>query len=204
MKIILYSDIPNLGEEGEIKDVADGYARNYLLPRKFAVRYTKAAVNELEQKQRAISRRKEEKITAAADDKTKIESIEMDIEVAAGEKGKLFGSVTSGTIMEFLDTRGIAVERKHIELPENGIKIVGTHTVTIKLYGGERAVLKVNVSALGDHNKAAGSMEPSESSIPVQPDDTEPVTMKPSESSVQPDDTEPVTEEPLSDSITEG
>jgi large subunit ribosomal protein L9 len=61
MKIILYKDVPNLGEEGDVKVVADGYARNFLLPQKFAVRYTKATEMELAQKQKSIARRKEEK-----------------------------------------------------------------------------------------------------------------------------------------------
>ncbi len=147
MKVILYSDVPNLGEEGDIKIVADGYARNYLIPQKLVVRYTKATETELAQKQQAISRRKAEKALSAAGDKTKIESLEMELSAVAGENGKLFGSVTSAAIMEYLHTQGIMVERKRIELPESGIKVVGSHTVTVKLYGGEKALLNVNVSA---------------------------------------------------------
>ena len=153
MKIILYKDVPNLGEEGDVKIVADGYARNYLIPRKIAVKYSKATETELAQKQNAIARRKEEKAKVAADIKTKIEAVEMEIAVAAGDKGKLFGSVTSSAIADYLSSRGIEVERKRIELPEGGIKIVGIHTVKIKLYGGEEASMKVNVLALGDNSE---------------------------------------------------
>lgn len=155
MKIILYSDVPNLGEEGDVKVVADGYARNYLIPRKFAVRYSKATEMELTQKQRAISQRKAEKTLAAAGDKTRIELLEMNLDVAAGESGKLFGSVTSSAVADYLSTQGIMVERKRIELPDSGIKVVGSHSVTVKLYGGERAVLKVNVSAIGNTDSVA-------------------------------------------------
>ena len=147
MKIILYRDVPNLGEEGDVKVVADGYARNYLIPQKFAVKYTKATEIELAQKQQAIARRKQEKVNSAADIKTRIEGMAMDVAVAAGETGKLFGSVTSVAIADFLASQGLEIERKKIELPEGGIKTVGVHSVKIRLYGGEGAALKVNVAA---------------------------------------------------------
>ena len=150
MKIILYKDVPNLGEEGDVKDVAAGYARNYLLPQKLAVRYTKATEIELAQKQQAIARRKEEKTKSAADVKTRIEALTMELAVAAGDKGKLFGSVTSTAIVDYLSSQGVEIERKKVELPEGGIKMVGPHSVKIKLYGGEEAVLSVEVSASGE------------------------------------------------------
>ena len=150
MKIILYKDVPNLGEEGDVKEVANGYARNFLIPQKFAVRYNKATEIELAQKQKAIARRKEEKVTAASDLKTRIEGMEMEIAVAAGDKGKLFGSVTSVAIVDYLHSQGLEVERKKVELPEGGIKMVGTHNVRVKLYGGEEATLKVTVAASGE------------------------------------------------------
>lgn len=150
MKIILYKDVPNLGEEGDVKEVANGYARNYLLPQKLAVKYTKATEMELAQKQQAIARRKEEKVKAAADIKTRIEGMEMTIAVAAGDKGKLFGSVTSANVVDYLSSEGLDVERKKIELPKDGIKVVGAHSVKVKLYGGDEATLKVNVEASGE------------------------------------------------------
>jgi large subunit ribosomal protein L9 len=150
MKIILYKDVPSLGEEGDIKVVADGYARNFLIPKKFAVRYSKSTEIELAQKQQSIARRKEEKTNIASDTKTRIEALEMDLSVAAGEKGKLFGSVTSNAIVDYLHSKGIEVERKKVEIPDGGIKIVGTHNVKIKLYGGEEAALTVNVTPAGD------------------------------------------------------
>jgi large subunit ribosomal protein L9 len=147
MKVILYKDYPSLGEEGDVKVVADGYARNYLLPRKIAVQYTKATQIELEQKQQAIIRRKKSKVDAASDLKSRIEGMEMDYAVAAGENGRLFGSVTSTAVVDFLRSRGLEVERKRVEMPEGGIKTTGTHRVTIKLYGGSEADLKINVTA---------------------------------------------------------
>lgn len=150
MKVILYKDVPNLGEEGDVKDVADGYARNYLIPQKFAVKYTKATEIELAQKQQAIARRKEEKTKDAAGLKARLEGMTMEMAVAAGDKGKLFGSVTSANIVDYLHSQGVEVERKKVELPSGGIKIVGSHTVRVKLYGGEEAALKVEVSASGE------------------------------------------------------
>ena len=149
MKIILYKDLPNLGEEGDVKIVTDGYARNYLIPRKFAVPYTKATEIELAQKQQAITRRKEEKAKAAAGNKARIEDLKMELAAAAGEKGKLFGSVTSAAVVDYLHSQGIEVERKRVELPDGGIKTVGSHAVKIKLYGGEEASLAVDVSPSG-------------------------------------------------------
>ena len=149
MKIILYRDLPNLGEEGDVKIVADGYARNYLIPRKFAVPYTKATEIELAQKQQAIARRKEGKAKTAAGDKARIEDLKMELALSAGEKGKLFGSVSSAAIVGYLHSQGIEVERKRVELPDGGIKTVGSHAVKIKLYGGEEASLAVEVFPSG-------------------------------------------------------
>ena len=101
--------------------------------------------------------------------------MEMNLAVAAGEKGKLFGSVTAATIMDYFHSQGIVVERKRIELPENGIKIVGSHTVTVKLYGGEKAILNVNVSALGDTSKkveASGEDKADDSSADPEVEDS--------------------------------
>ncbi len=168
MKIILYKDVTNLGEEGDVKVVADGYARNFLIPKKFAVRYNKASEIELAQKQQAIARRKEEKTNSAADVKTRIEALLMDLAVAAGDKGKLFGSVTSTAVVDYLHSQGLEVERKKIELPEGGIKMLGTHNVKVKLYGGEEAVLKVNVTPSSDKpDEAPAAKTPVAKKAPV-------------------------------------
>jgi len=145
MKVILYKDVPNLGDEGEVKNVADGYARNFLIPRRFAVPYNRATEVELVQKQQAINRRRVERTIDAAGLKTRIETMELEIAAVAGEQGKLFGSVTSSAIMDYLFSHGMNIERKKIELPDGGIKNVGIHNVKIKLYNGQLAELRVNV-----------------------------------------------------------
>ena len=161
MKIILYKDVSSLGEEGDVKVVADGYARNYLIPRGFAVRYSRATETELAQKQQAILRRKDEKVRAAAGDRSRIEGLTMNTSVAAGDSGRLFGSVTATAVVDYLRTQGVTVERKRVEMPEGGIKSVGNHSVKVKLYGGEEAMLSVAVAASGE--------KPAESEAPPEP-----------------------------------
>lgn len=147
MKIILNQDVANLGEEGDIKVVADGYARNYLIPQKLAVPCTKGNMDLFEQKKKNIESRKEEKRKSALGLKEKIEAEEVAIIVPVGDNGKLFGSVTSATIVEELEKSGIRVDRKKVEVPGHTIKVIGDYTILIKLYGTEEAKLKVSVKA---------------------------------------------------------
>jgi len=145
MKIILIQDVANLGEEGDIKDVAAGYARNFLLPRKKALPYNTANLNILEQKKASIERRKEEKKEAAKSLKEKIEQLIITLEMPAGENGKLFGAVTAGLLAENMEKQGLTVEKKKIEIPEP-IKAAGKHKATVKLYGGEIAEFNIEVT----------------------------------------------------------
>ena len=119
MKIILNQDIVNLGEEGDIKVVTDGYARNFLFPKKMAVPYNKQNLNMFGQKKLAIEKRKEEKRKEAMGLKERLASEVISVTMPAGEKGKLFGAVTSSTIVEELVKIGLKVEKKRIEIPEN-------------------------------------------------------------------------------------
>lgn len=148
MKIILSKDVLNLGEEGDIKVVADGYARNYLIPNKFAVLCNKANLTVLQQRTRTIEKLKEEKRKAAFSLREKIEAEELIIKMPVGEKGKLFGSVNNATIVEELTKKGISVERKRVEVPGHNVKVIGNYTVEIKLYGNESAKLKLVVSPI--------------------------------------------------------
>lgn len=147
MKVILKQDLSNLGEEGDVKVVADGYGRNYLIPKGIAVPYNKANVEIFNQKKNAIDARKEAKRKDALSLKDKLAGEALKFAMPVGEKGKLFGAITSANIVEELAKSGIVVERKKIEIPEHSIKVVGNYTVKIKLYGGEVAELKVVVEA---------------------------------------------------------
>ncbi len=148
MKVILSSDVINLGEEGDVRDVANGYARNYLLPKKLAVPYNQENLRILESKRASIESRKEEKRNAALGLKERLEAEQLKFAMTAGENGKLFGSVTSSLIGEELDKLGFDIDRRRIEVPEGHIRFTGDHAVRIKLYGQEEAIIKVLVERL--------------------------------------------------------
>ncbi len=147
MKVILNSDVANLGEEGDICTVAPGYARNYLLPQGLVLEYNDHNAAIIESRRAEIEAKKEDKRRQAASIKDKIESEPVVIRMTAGANGKLFGSVTSATIVEQLAAKGVDVERKKIEIPENSLKATGNYKVRIRLYGDGEATLMVTVEA---------------------------------------------------------
>ena len=145
MKVILNTDVTNLGEEGDIKDVAGGYARNYLIPNGMVLPYSRQNLALIESRRATIEKRKEDKRQQAKSARERLEEEPLTIQMTAGEKGKLFGSVTSQAIAERLEKKGIDVERKKIDIEGSTIKTLGTHTVRVRLYGDEEAQLKVVV-----------------------------------------------------------
>jgi len=147
MKIILNQDVVGLGEEGDIREVADGYARNYLLPRKLAVPHSRQNLAQFSSRKSAIEGRKEEKRKEAMGLKERLEAEEFLFTMPAGESGKLFGSVSGALLAQELEKRGFPIEKKRIEVPEHHIRQTGTFTVKVKLYGNEEAALKVVVEA---------------------------------------------------------
>ena len=148
MKIILNEDVPNLGEEGDICDVADGYGRNYLIPKSLAVPHTKASLAMFEHRREAIEQRKQEKREAARGLKERLEAEPLVLQRPAGETGKLFGSVTNASVVEELEKLGIVVERKRIDLPEHNLKMIGNYNIRVKLYDYETANLKLTIQGL--------------------------------------------------------
>jgi large subunit ribosomal protein L9 len=147
MKIILNQDVVGLGEEGDIREVAEGYARNYLLPRKLAVPHSRQTLAQFSSRKSAIEGRKEEKRKEAMGLKERLETEELKFTMPAGESGKLFGSVNNALIVAELEKRGYSIEKKRIEVPEHHIRQTGTFTVRVKLYGNEEAPLKIVVEA---------------------------------------------------------
>jgi len=186
MKVILTQDVYNLGEEGDVCDVARGYARNYLLPKKLAVVYNNANRAVFESRKAIIENKKEEKRKAAMSLKERIEGMELTIPVSAGESGKLFGSVSSSTIAEALMKEGIEVEKKQIEVPSHTIKMVGNYTARVKLYEGETAELKINVESERAKSDKGTKKEQPEEKKPQQ----EEATQQPEEAQ-QPAQSEP-------------
>ncbi|MGM0431223.1 MAG: 50S ribosomal protein L9 [Spirochaetota bacterium] len=186
MKIILNKDVYNLGEEGDVCEVANGYARNFLLPQQLAVPYNNANVALFRSKEAAINKRKEEKRAAAMSLKERLEGLELTIKASAGESGKLFGAVTSQTIAEALAKEGIQIERKNIDVPSNTIKMIGEYNILIKLYEKESATIKVSVvdenRQKQEQQKAA---EQASEKAQADQDEQEEVEKEPEEPSVE-------------------
>ena len=145
MKVILNQDVVGLGEEGDIKEVANGYARNFLLPKKLAVLHSRQNLAMLEHKRVAIETRKDEKRKEAQGLRERLEAEEIKFAVPAGENGKLFGSVNNTLVAVELEKKGFQIEKKRIEIPEHTIRSVGTYKIKVKLYDKEEAVIKLTV-----------------------------------------------------------
>lgn len=147
MKVILNSDVKHLGEEGDVKVVANGYFRNFLFPRNLAVPYNEATVAYFESRKAEIEAKKEAKRAASASLKEKLEALALEIAVPAGNNGKLYGAVTSQSVMDLLAKQGYEIERKKIEIPGLTIKTTGNYKVTIKLYEAQTAEVALTVKA---------------------------------------------------------
>ncbi|MDR0464932.1 MAG: 50S ribosomal protein L9 [Treponema sp.] len=147
MKVILNKDLATLGEEGDVKEVAKGYARNYLFPRGIALPYTPRMIKQIEGRRAEIESRKEQKRLDARSLKEKLDAFEMSITMPAGANGKLYGAVTSQTISDELLKNGFNVERKRIELAGNGFKNVGKYKAAIRLYENQSAEISVTIIA---------------------------------------------------------
>lgn len=147
MKVILLQDIKGVGKKDQIINANDGYARNYLFPKKLAVEATTGNLGNLKAKQESNQYRKDMQKEEAIKLADKIKDITLTIKVKAGENGKIFGGVTAKEIAENLKTQyAIDVDKKKINLNET-IKVIGTRTVDIKLYEGVIGKLKINVGA---------------------------------------------------------
>lgn len=146
MQIILREDIPNVGRSGELVTVKDGFARNYLLPKRLAVLASSANVRQLEHEKAVIAARQAKLKGVAQEQAKKIGSTEVKIARKVGEQDKLFGSVTAMDIAEALASKGVTVDRRHIHLPEP-IKTIGTHEVELRLHREITATIKVDVVA---------------------------------------------------------
>ncbi|MFA7190248.1 MAG: 50S ribosomal protein L9 [Sphaerochaetaceae bacterium] len=154
MKIILNRDVPNLGEEGDVCVVKDGYARNYLIPTGAAVLYSKTSVAVFKSRAAAIEKRKEVKRTESASLKEKLDNLTLELVVSAGDTGKLFGSVTSSMIQDAIAKQGIEIEKKRIEVATHAIKDVGNYTVRVHLYENEFSIVKIVIKSEAEVKKA--------------------------------------------------
>jgi large subunit ribosomal protein L9 len=146
MEVILKEDVANLGHRGDLVKVADGYGRNFLLPRKLALQATLANKAVIEQMKTAAARRSATEKAQAEELAAKLAPVSLSFIRKSGEAGHLFGSVTSADIAAELATKGFEIDRRKIQLDES-IKTVGDVTVAIKLYREVAAHIKVTVVA---------------------------------------------------------
>ena len=144
MKVILLDNIKGVGKKDEIINASDGYARNYLFPKKLAVEATKENLGKLESKNEANKFKKQNEKNDAIEVANKLKELVLTIKVKAGENGKIFGGVTSKEISENLKEQyKIEIDKKKIEVKET-IKNIGRFTINIKLYEGVNAKLTVH------------------------------------------------------------
>ena len=143
MRVILNQDVPNLGELGDVKEVAPGYARNFLFPRSLAFAHNSKSLALFEKRKAEIEAIKASKRSASSGLKEKIEAEEFVLVLPAGSNGKLYGAVTGHNVADELLKKGIDIDRKRIEVPGRSIKSVGSYKVTIRLYEKDEASLRL-------------------------------------------------------------
>lgn len=146
MDIILVENIDGLGNIGDLVSVKAGYARNYLIPQKFAVAANSRNIKEMEHQKRQLERKAQKVMQASEVTKGQIEALNCEFALRAGEEGKLFGSVTTMELAAKISEAGIEIDRKKIQLDEP-IKNLGEFEVPVKLPAGVVATLKVAVVA---------------------------------------------------------
>jgi len=146
VKVILRKDIATLGDAGEVVDVKNGYANNYLIPQGMALRATEGTLKALETERKQQARKIEQQRIAAREVADKVQQLNLKVLAKAGESGKLFGTVTSGDIAEALSNEGVSVDRRKISL-ESPIKTLGAYEVGVKLFMDVSATLKITVEA---------------------------------------------------------
>ena len=145
MKVILLKELKGKGGEGDVIDVAPGFANNYLLTQGYAILATKGNLKQLEQRKHNIAKREEKRIADAEALKSQLEGIKVKVDVQVGEEGQLFGSVTTTMIADAIKAAtGVEIDKRRIEL-NRPIKTAGIHDVTISLYREIKTVVKLQV-----------------------------------------------------------
>mgnify|MGYP003331141932 CR=1 FL=1 len=169
MKVILNVDVKSLGEEGDVKNVANGYARNFLLPRNLAVPYNEVTVAYFESKKAEIEARKEQKRKDSASLKEKLEATAIELVMPAAANGKLYAAVTTHIVADALAKLGFDIERKRIEIPGSTVKSVGTFKASIKLYEAQTAEIHVTVKAQVVEGEEKANNEPKAKAAKEEP-----------------------------------
>ena len=142
MKVILRQNTEGLGQIGEVVDVKDGYARNFLIPRKLAYAALKGNVKALEEEKKTLSKKREQELASAEKLASELEKISVTIQVQVGEEDKIFGSVTAQMISDALKEKGHEIDKRKIEIEES-IKALGIYGISIRLHPSVSAKIKV-------------------------------------------------------------
>lgn len=146
MKVVLLQDVKGQGKKGAIVNVSDGYARNFLFPKKLATEATASALNDLKGKEEAFAYKKETELAEAKAMQEKLNGLSVTINAKAGANDRLFGSVTNKDVAEaLLKQHHIKIDKRRFEMED--IKNVGTFTVSVKLYPDIAGKLTVSVKA---------------------------------------------------------
>ncbi|MCW2541554.1 MAG: rplI [Frankiales bacterium] len=147
MKLILTQEVTGLGLAGDVVEVADGYGRNYLIPRGSAINWSKGAEKQISQIKRARDAREIRGLDHAKEIKAELENLSVTLAARAGEGGKLFGSVTQADVVSAVKSAGgPLIDKKRVHLPGH-IKTTGAHTVTVELHSDVIASVPVTVAA---------------------------------------------------------
>jgi large subunit ribosomal protein L9 len=149
MKVLFKRDVTDVAKAGQVKDVADGYARNYLIPRGLAVAATSAALRQVADLQAASVRHAAEAEAAARELKSRLESQPVVVEAKAGPQGRLYGSLTTTDVATALQKQlGTTIDRRDLDIPEP-VRQVGSYQVTARLHPSVSATVTVDVRAIG-------------------------------------------------------
>jgi len=146
VKVILNKDVKDLGKRGQVVEVSEGYARNYLLPRGLVAIATEGAARNIEQEKLAQARKKEREQKEAASLAQRLSSVTVEIRAKAGENGRLFGAVTATDIANQLALAGLQVDKRRIELA-SPIKVAGSYKIAVRIHPETMASLTVIVAA---------------------------------------------------------
>jgi large subunit ribosomal protein L9 len=149
MKVLFKKDVADVAKAGQVKDVADGYARNFLIPRGFAVAATSSALKQVADVQAAAARHAAEEEKAAQALKARLEAQPVVIEAKAGSQGRLYGSVTTADVAGAIQKQiGTSVDRRDLDIAEP-VRQVGSYEVTARLHRAVTATLTIEVRAVG-------------------------------------------------------
>ena len=176
MKVILTQELKGRGGEGDVIDVAQGFAVNYLIPNRLAIQATKGELKQLEQRRHNIAKRELARTTDANTLKAALDGKSIKVLARVGEEGQLFGSITSAKVAEaIVEQSGVTVDRKQVELGK-AIKMVGEHQVAISIYRDIKAIVTVVVADENADIEIVEEVEAAEEATEAPEEITEEIT----------------------------